>query len=183
MTRRTTALPIALIALGLWLLVGCIYIPTFNKHESGVDASKQVGGPKSGKPIRAQRSTRADVERLLGPPFLINDGSAIAYRWQVLKGVWVMPFCFMADADRGTRALVLRFDDVGMLRSFETGWLGEVARGLRPLNAPRPHVGPMLPPRNTPVAHQQSSPPSNNNSPPAPPPGPRYDTPPAQPSP
>jgi hypothetical protein len=166
------AAPIMLIALGVWLLLGCIYIPTFNKLEKGVDASKKVGDAKSRKPLQVNRATRADVERELGPPFLVNaDGTIVAYRWHVLRGVW-LTMCFTADADRVTRVLVLRFDDSGVLQSFQMGWTGIDTGAMFPPGQPRMTGQPI--PR--PTAPMLASP---SPSLPPPPPGSRYDTPPS----
>ena len=115
---RITA-PLALISVGISLLSGCLFIPTFNRTLEGTDASAKVGDAKSRKPLRVGSATRDDVIRLLGAPQHISeDGSVVAYTWKVLNGVWVWPLCFTAENEEGARALILRFDQANMLRGF-----------------------------------------------------------------
>src|SRR6266496_1740867 len=113
---RRALLPILLIVLGISFLQGCLYIPTFNKP-MGDDPSKKVGSGNSNKSIRVNVATRADVEHLLGPANSASrDETSLVYTWPALKGVWVYPFCFMSEDDQETRAIVMQFDDQGILR-------------------------------------------------------------------
>jgi hypothetical protein len=113
--------PALLAAAGTWLLVGCIYIPTGGRVVKGTDVSKKVGAAKSKRPIRPFEATRDDVVRVLGAPVFTSDsGHVVAYWWRVQNGFVSYPQClFMGDAIYGDRALVLHFDDQGLLTSYE----------------------------------------------------------------
>lgn len=111
--------PLFLIALGLWLLSGCIYIPTFDSVKQGRNASKEVGDARSKKPLRVGLASRDEVLRILGqPPLITEDRSKFAYTWEVTRGVWIMPLCFDTRSIEGHRMLVLSFDSAGILRDF-----------------------------------------------------------------
>ena len=111
----------ALAVVGVWLLVGCIYIPTFGTRFSGKNVGKSVGAAGSDKPVRVKYSTRSDVLRVLGePPFATADRRVFAYPWTVRNGIAVWPLCFATSAIRGQRTLVLRFDSNDVLGSFQT---------------------------------------------------------------
>ena len=128
---RAILLPFALLIVGGWLLQGCLYIPTFNAPLSE-DPSKQVGGEHSRKPLRVNGATRDDVERVLGMPERVNvDGTEIVYGWEARKGIWVYPLFFQTETDDQRRALLLRFDEHGMLRSYDVGRYGELLRSHR----------------------------------------------------
>ena len=78
--KRRIVLPATLVALGVYLLAGCIYIPTFNSATKGKNYASEVGEAASRKPIRVDRTHRDDVMRLLGPPpFVTPDGSAYCH--------------------------------------------------------------------------------------------------------
>lgn len=117
---RHVLMPGALLAVGVWLLAGCIFIPTFNKVDKGDrNYSKKVGDAGSRKPLRVGRATRDQVMRLLGPPELVSpDGRRAAYEWHVTNGIWIFPLCFRAVVQRGERTLFLDFDESGVLRGF-----------------------------------------------------------------
>ena len=183
--RWRITLPIVLIGLGVWLLHGCIYIPTFNAVQEGENVTKKIGNQKSRKPLRVGVANRADVERVLGPPRAISqDGREIAYAWHVLEGIWVMPLCFMAEDQRGVRAAILTFDDAGVLRSFRVVKQSDsltananidllLLRGgftPRQLWSPTPAATGAAPPHSATTADPSQRPP---------PPGPRYVTPPS----
>ena len=113
------SLPALLLAMGLGLLSGCLFIPTPTKTIEGKDVSKDVGKRGSKSPLQVGRSTRQDVLRVLGPPQLAAaNGSRAAYTWRLVNGAYVWPLCFMAYQREGSRALVLEFDQAGVLRSF-----------------------------------------------------------------
>jgi hypothetical protein len=116
---RSIIVPAALAAVGVWLLVGCLYVPTFGPVISGKDAAKAVGAAGSKRPLRTGQASVADVRRVLGePPFASDDGRVLAYPWTVRNGLAVWPLCFAAYPVRGQRTLVLRFDANGFLQSF-----------------------------------------------------------------
>jgi hypothetical protein len=122
MNHRSTRLllPLALAAVGVWLLAGCVYIPVFGPTVEGKNASKSVGSNASRKPIRAGRATHADVVRVLGEPQAKTaDDRVLAYTWVIRNGYAVWPLCFGGYPVNGSRTLVLRFDERHLLRSFE----------------------------------------------------------------
>jgi hypothetical protein len=114
------AVPPISIGISLWLLVGCLYIPTGdNLHLSGTmrDFRPLVGEPGSKQPIAAGAIERGQVERLLGrPPFESEDHSRCMYVLHVKKGVIIFPACFTAadDSDTGI-GLVLEYGPDGHL--------------------------------------------------------------------
>ena len=112
--------PVLLVGVGAWLLVGCIYIPTFGPVVKGVDVSKKVGEANSKKPVRRFEATRDDVIRLLGrPAFETLSGRDVVYWWRVRNGFVSYPQClFFGNSLYGDRALVLHFDDAGALQSY-----------------------------------------------------------------
>src|SRR5215204_20189 len=119
--RRTRLLlPLALAAIGAWLLAGCIFVPTFDKTIRGKNVSKYVGSQRQKRPLRLHAATRDDVLRVLGEPHYASpDRTRIAYEWDVRNGYWVWPLCFAAYAQEGRRVLLLTFDEEGVLRTSE----------------------------------------------------------------
>lgn len=115
------SLPALLLAAGLCVLSGCLFIPTPAKTIEGKDVSEEVGKRGSKSPLQVGRSTRQDVLRVLGPPQMAAaNGSRAAYTWRFSSGTYVWPLCFMAYGRVNARALVLEFDRAGVLRSFYT---------------------------------------------------------------
>ncbi|HZL34105.1 MAG TPA: hypothetical protein VFC78_02270 [Tepidisphaeraceae bacterium] len=95
--RRT--LPLMLSAVGLWLLVGCIYLPIpehrTDKHQ--VDFRELVGDAGSKARIQPGHVTRAQVIALLGPPsFMSADRTSIGYTLETAEGLLIYPQCFSA---------------------------------------------------------------------------------------
>jgi len=113
-------LPAGLLAFGIGLLAGCIYIPTFSRPDDPAkDASLFVGEATSRKPLRVGTATRLDIEKVLGAPlYAREDGRRVAYVWRVTEGVWIMPFCFTIEPQGGTRMIVLEFDRNEVLNRF-----------------------------------------------------------------
>lgn len=112
-------LPILLIAFGLWLLAGCLFIPTFDKTIGGQKVSDQIGNSESNRPLKIGHASRQQVVKLLGEPhYIAPDGGRIAYTWKVLNGIWVWPLCFDTYEQEGARAIILHFDQRGVLESF-----------------------------------------------------------------
>jgi hypothetical protein len=118
--NRRIIVPAILAALGTWLLVGCIYIPTFGTTVRGRNAGGEVGAAASRKPVRVAGSTLADAIRVLGePPQATADRRVVAYPWTVRNGIFVWPLCFTGASAYGRRTLVLRFDERHVLQSFQ----------------------------------------------------------------
>src|SRR5438270_13494694 len=93
------AIPFLLLPLGMWLLVGCLYlpIPEHRIHFHQKDFRPYLGARQSDRPIRAGAINRAKVVALLGPPpFASQDGRSIAYILQTERGFVVWPLCFAA---------------------------------------------------------------------------------------
>lgn len=66
---RRVILPLGLTGLGLWLLVGCIYVPWRDKVPPGErDPRPFVGKLKSDRPLRVSESTQENVRQILGEP-------------------------------------------------------------------------------------------------------------------
>ena len=178
--HRPALLPALLIVLGVCLLQGCLFIPTFDKLKSGKDVSKAVGDANSRKRLRVGVSTLDDVIAVLGPPhYATPDRSEVAYVWTVTNGIWVWPFCFTAYPQEGKRALVLDFDR-GLLRSYRVekmngNWYTPTVTWFPVRERMLPFTMPPPPGSSPPAAPPPSAPTA-----PAPPPGPQYRTTPSQ---
>lgn len=157
------ALPLVLAGVGVSLLAGCVFIPTFDKTIRGKNVSKYVGSAKQDRPIRLHAATRDDVMRVLGEPrYASPDRTRIAYEWEVLNGYWVWPLCFAGYRQEGRRALLLTFDEAGVLRTSEVlknngNWFYGIAPGLPALprdmltaGATRPATSPANQPATSP---------------------------------
>ena len=114
------AFPLCLTVLGVWFLSGCIIVPMFGRTIRGKNVAKEVGKVSSRKPIRVGRSTSDDVTRVLGEPHhATSDQRVLAYSWGVENALTIWPLCFGALPIRGERTIVLRFDEAGVLRSYQ----------------------------------------------------------------
>src|SRR5260221_6911872 len=92
--KRRTLVPFALIVLGLYLMVGRIYVPAFQLPKSGPDFRDKVGDAGSKKLIRPGAVTHAYVVQLLGPPQdSTPDGRTVAYIMRATDGSWRWPIC------------------------------------------------------------------------------------------
>jgi outer membrane protein assembly factor BamE (lipoprotein component of BamABCDE complex) len=117
--KTRTIVALSLVVLGLGLLSGCVFIPTFNKTTEGINVAKQIGDQNSRKPVRVG-FTREQVTEELGPPqYATDDMRKIAYQWRVLQGVWILPLCFAAPKQEEYRVLVLSFNDAGTFEKYE----------------------------------------------------------------
>ena len=134
MTRRRRALRLtaacAILAAGLWGLVGCLYIPHFGKdriytfnNQGGLSPEYLVGSAKQGRPLVLGQSTAEDVARILKWPKLewSTDGRFAVCHYTVVDGYFVFPLClFETYPTSATRYLRLTFDHDGRLRSADT---------------------------------------------------------------
>ena len=114
-------LPIVLILSGVYLLVGCIYIPTFGLSKDGKDFRGLVGEARSHRQIRPGNATRSLVIQLLGEPKLASsDGLTIAYELSTMDGYVIWPLCFDQSSAVKTRYLLrLKFNSGGRLESYQ----------------------------------------------------------------
>jgi hypothetical protein len=122
--RLRIAVPLALIVLSVWLLVGCLYLPTGeNVHLTGSkkDFRSMPGYDSNQKPLVAGRFTRERIEAFLGcPNYLSDNGRRVMYLIHASSGVWVMPLCFSLRAGTDeTVGLVLRYDERNTLESWQ----------------------------------------------------------------
>ena len=123
--RFSVLVPIALIGVSLWLLVGCLYITTpeiVYRTGSKKDFRSLVGEPGSGKPIVVGKITRSGIEALLGPPpYESTNHLRVAYTINVQKNILIFPLCFEVVSDESEAVgLDLTFDDDGMLLRWRT---------------------------------------------------------------
>ena len=120
---RRLALPLGLIVLSLWLLVGCLYLPTGeNVHLTGSkkDFRSMPGYDAAQKPRVAGRFTRRGIEGVLGrPPYASDNGRRVMYVIHVKTGLAFAPLCFTArDRSDDCVGLILSYDESDGL----TGW-------------------------------------------------------------
>ena len=117
---KRALLPILLVASGLSLLIGCLYIPTFEKPawSTEKDFRKFVGDDPS-RPLRTGNANRAMVLELLGPPPLASaDGCSIGYLFKTHQGYW-LGLCGSSSADDKVRGLRLDFGKDNILQQFK----------------------------------------------------------------
>jgi hypothetical protein len=122
--RLSPLLPILLIVIPLWLLIGCLYIPTGEmvfSTGSKQDFRSLVGSPDGSKPIVAKRISRAGVEAILGPPpYASSNGRRVMYVIHTKKDIWILPLCFEVTSDRDNAiGLLLNFDKMGLLERWD----------------------------------------------------------------
>lgn len=114
-------LPLTLLIVGLFLLIGCIYIPTADKptYPNAIDFRKLVGQSVD-RPIRPGHVDRRTVLLILGKPWIMSkDGSAIAYTLDTQKGILFIPLCFTAAPVTGpTYYIRLDFNSDGILQRY-----------------------------------------------------------------
>jgi hypothetical protein len=119
-------LPLALLALMLWLLVGCFYMPWFEhpiaNNARNVDFRPMLADEwHADRPVRVGAVTRHQVIQLLGAPRLAAvDRSAFVYDFRTSNGWWVWPLCFTAESgNERIYVAVLSFDDAGVLQRID----------------------------------------------------------------
>jgi hypothetical protein len=106
--------PLALIALGAALLIGCIPIPAPEKILAGTDYRKFAGD--DGQLLRNGVTTRQEIVARLGQPQKSAEGGRFAaYYLHTNSGFWIMPLCFHATPDDHFRLLMLEYDAKGTL--------------------------------------------------------------------
>lgn len=121
---RKAVIPLSLCGVGVWLLVGCIYlpIPEHRVDKSRPDFRKLVGDEHSKARIRPGSITRAQVIAILGKPqYRSADRTAIGYELETRKGLLVYPLCFSGwPTDRRVYGVRLIFRPDGILADVET---------------------------------------------------------------
>jgi hypothetical protein len=135
-SRRKTILQATLLLTGLWLLIGCIYIPRFGKsrlynyqNAGPLAPDELIGTPKDQRPITLGLSTRADVDSALARA-RAEHGQPLTLRWsddrryafcsyRVVSGYMVLPLClFATEPVPDNRVLRLTFDPDGRLHAY-----------------------------------------------------------------
>jgi hypothetical protein len=116
--------PLTLIGISLWLLVGCLYIPTGeNVHLTGSkkDFRTLAGYDTDKKPVAAGRFSRERIEAVLGrPPYISDNRKRVMYVIHVKTGVLIAPLCFTArDRNDDCVGLVLTYDARGQLMTWQ----------------------------------------------------------------
>ncbi len=118
--KRRGWMPVMLIGVGVYLMAGCIYVPTFQLPKDGKDFRKLVGDANSRKPIRPGFASRAAVLAALGEPKQsTRDGRTIAYAFRATDGYWVWPICFYAGPAHTDYRVRLTFNDRDDLVHYE----------------------------------------------------------------
>lgn len=115
------AVQVAVIALGVWGLVGCFYWPVKDKV-AGEPAlpEDRIGKAGSGKELQIGVSGRGDVLRVMGDTVRWSpDGRYGIRTYYVTTGYRVWPLCAYADPDREIRYLQLRLGPEGTLEGFD----------------------------------------------------------------
>ncbi|MBV8779753.1 MAG: hypothetical protein JO353_00015 [Phycisphaerae bacterium] len=115
-------LAVAVIVVGLIVVEGCIYIPTFNATVRGKNATNIVGSAQSDRPLRVGMATLRQVRNALGLQYWsATTKNSYSYMWEVQNGLWVGPLCYIPQ--HGVRTMTFEFDDSGILRAFHvTSW-------------------------------------------------------------
>jgi hypothetical protein len=113
---------VALIALGVWLLDGCIPIPGNFEPRKGERPEASIGEAPSNSPLRLGSASREQVESYLGRPWELSpDGSVSLYAYEINTVSLFWPACFFLGLDRryDSRYLLLHFDERGTLQSYQ----------------------------------------------------------------
>ena len=123
------------------LHAGCIPVPLFHAPVEGRVVTRELGDADSRRPLRVARSSRADVERRLGPPWRA-DTHWTYYYWRTADVLWLYPLWFWAQTDQSYHTVELRFDASGTLRSYRVLDGGAETPPLPPhfQHAPRLHA-------------------------------------------
>jgi hypothetical protein len=129
---RRAAVPLALIFVAVWLLVGCLYLPSREKVSltgTRQDFRELPGYDAARQPHVAGRFTRQSIEAVLGrPPYVSDNRRRAMYVIHIKSGVLIAPLCFTArDQTDKSVGLVLTYDESGRLaawRKLEVDWSG-----------------------------------------------------------
>jgi hypothetical protein len=118
---RRCVLPAVLLAIGLFLLAGCFWVPLPEKPvlRGQPNVAKMVGPAKSKNAVHLG-VTREQVEQAIGRPQRWRiDGTATAYTFTVRNGAWIYPMCFMGLDTWKDYAVRLDYGPDGRLTSYQ----------------------------------------------------------------
>ena len=122
MLRRKLLVPLILLIVGVYVLIGCIPIPgNFKKDGKQPRPESQIGELNSDKPIKIRGSTSEQVSAYLGQPTMVSrDGGIAVYSYMINDVTVLWPLCFYGQKQFSDRHLLLRFGPEGRLESFKT---------------------------------------------------------------
>ena len=113
------AAPTLVIAGLTWSMVGCVYLPWFERAKlTGTKRDFRNWWGSSPMPELVDgRVTEDQVRRLLGDPLRVSpNGQVWAYALTTVHGIWVEPLCLsVGPGGQHAYALGLRFDGKGTL--------------------------------------------------------------------
>jgi len=114
-------IPLSAIAIGVFLLVGCIYLPIPEHSANWSQKDFRPFVESNNSPVRAGQTTRAQVIKLLGRPVLENaDRHEVVYRYDTERDVVIWPICFLIQPGyRDSFAVAFRFDASDQLVGWE----------------------------------------------------------------
>lgn len=121
-TFRNIVLPGMILVPLLVLMVGCLYIPTFEQVDhSAADFRPLISDGNDHMPIAVGRITREQIKAILGRPGAESkSGRFLVYFMETKQGIWIEPQCFSVFwADQQIHTLGLQFDDHGTLLSVQ----------------------------------------------------------------
>jgi hypothetical protein len=122
---RNIILPAMILFPLLLLMVGCLYIPTFEHLDlvgTRRDFRSLIGDPRQkSSPIQVGRIDRFAVAAFLGSPKFRSPNNRVwAYELRTNQGIWIVPECFYAgSADMRIHMLALKFTDGGVLEQYD----------------------------------------------------------------
>lgn len=153
---------LALLAVGVWLLIGCIPIPATRQYQTNgtlrperfvgkrdsdsvrlgvtqiddafIDLSQRVKGSLA-RGFMAYGSMKIPLRNSINRWSVSPDGRHFAVGYHVRTTLWVMPLCFMAEWTSESRWLDLEINDANVVVSSRT------------LDQPPPYAWPMPPGR------------------------------------
>ena len=140
------AVPVAVVGLLVWFMVGCVYIPTWERTQlTGATRDFRPSARQSADMAQVYavgRVTRAQVERILGvPPYRTADSSGAVYTLTTRLGLWVTPLCLDPTAAEESQVAVrLDYRPDGILSGYQ---IRTVSNALGPpvgvIDAAHPH--------------------------------------------
>jgi len=114
--------PALLLSCGLFLLIGCLYIPTSETVSDPKQPDfRKLVGESTGRLIRPHYVDRRTIQLVLGTPRLFSkDRRSIGYSFQTRSGLLIVPLCFMVEREEGpTYFIRLDFDRDDILTRYQ----------------------------------------------------------------